>query len=148
MGSGDRAVGVVNAGWFGAVAVQIVGTVLVIAGVVSTRQLLRSRRRLERTTGVIVGDAPHTGGSLGTAPMRSARLRFTTRQGRVVERVSDVHSSWGPRIGKEVTVIYDPADPDGTGDTVGAWRFKVALTPVILLIGIGMVVLGTVLLGR
>jgi hypothetical protein len=118
-----------------------VGLALVYRGGVELLGWLRGRTRLRSTTGVVVGHvSPPAAGP--NNPSRSARIQFTADDGRVVEVVSSAWSSPGPRVGEQVPVRYDPADPAGTADRSGVQGVKVLLSPVLVLLGVGLAVFG------
>jgi hypothetical protein len=95
----------------------------------------RARHRLVRTTGVVVHLVDRMVADPGTKS-RAPVFRFTTGDGRVVE-VTSRTSTWpGPKIGKELTVVYDPQDPDGTAERIGAWKVKQVLLPLAVVGGL------------
>jgi hypothetical protein len=99
----------------------------------------RARHRVLKTVGVVVGRVEVLGQGAGVHN-RAGCFRFTTAEGIVVEAVSARYSFPGPRPGKRVAIVYDPADPHGTAELAGTRAFKLALSPA--LIAGGMVLAG------
>jgi hypothetical protein len=128
----------------GGLVVIAIGLLVAFAGLRELAGYLRARRRLRRTGGVVVGHVDAVGGYAGgtSTTMRSARLRFATRTGEVIESVSSARSSRPPPVGTHVPVVYDPADPAGTADTTGTAAFKVALSPLLILGGLAFAAFG------
>lgn len=120
----------------------VLGLVILYGSLSELRIWLRMRRRVRRAAGVIVGVKEET--ILGDRPMRgyAAVFRFVTEDGAVVEAVSSAASSPGPRVGRRITVVYDPADPHRTAERAGVWKLKVVLIPLLLVLGVGLVVFG------
>lgn len=81
--------------------------------------------------GVVVGHVEVVRRS-ASSRSRAARLRFTTVDGRVLETVSDLSSFPGKKLGKQVTVAYDPDNPQRTADLAGVKLFKLALDPLLI----------------
>lgn len=122
-----------------------VGLALVYGGLVELLGWLRGRTRLQRTTGVVVGlVSPPAAGPNDRS--RSARIRFTATDGRVVEFVSSAWSTPGPGVGTQVPVQYDPADPAATAERSGVSTAKLVLSPVLVLAGIGLAAFGLTLI--
>ncbi|MGH9211420.1 MAG: DUF3592 domain-containing protein [Acidimicrobiales bacterium] len=111
-----------------AAVVVVFGLLVAWAGGVELWRYLRSRRRLQRTSGIIVGLVEVGGMFRAGSKMFAARIRFTTHDGRVVETTSAAKSYPAPRVGRQVPVVYDPADPAATAERAGvrkpssAWR--------------------------
>lgn len=103
--------------------------------------LLRRRSRSVRVPGVFVATRDARG-ELGQSPSvhkRAAYFRFTTLDGRVVQAESRVQSFPGPKPGKRVMVMYDPARPY-KAETTG--RFAATLGLFLPLgIALGLLVL-------
>lgn len=119
-----------------------VGLVIVYGGAAELAGWFRARRRLRRTTGVIVGHVdPGTAVGPGTAS-RSAVFEFTTEDGRVVRAVSSAWSYPGPRAGTRVPVVYDPATPQTSAERAGVLQVKVALSPLLMALGVGLAIYG------
>jgi hypothetical protein len=77
----------------------------------------------------------------------SSQFRFTTNDGRSIESASSAWSTAAPRIGKPVTVVYDPADPQRRAETLGVYRVKFFIvTPILVLGGMTLAVSGLVFL--
>ncbi|WP_018655756.1 DUF3592 domain-containing protein [Actinomadura flavalba] len=101
-----------------------------------------AHRRLVRTRGVFVGRTDAAGTRPGVAA-RSGRFRFTTEQGRTVEATSRFYSFPGPRPGRPVTVIYDPARPEATAERLGVhWALLLVFGPAVAAVGVAMMTLG------
>ena len=119
----------------------LVGAVIVYAGTAELVGWVRSRARLRRVTAEIVGlHEP-----IATSPSnraRSAVFRFTTERGEVVEAISSAWTWPVPRIGRRITVTYDPHDPQGTADQVGVRAVKALLSPLLIVLGLGLGVIG------
>lgn len=113
----------------------LVGIVLIVGG---GRELLdwwSGRLRRQRVRGVFVG-RQNVGGQRPSVVSRAGRFRFTTREGHIVEAVSSLSTFPGPKPGKPVTISYDPVDPPGSAEVIGVLRFKVALSPLLILGGV------------
>jgi len=111
----------------------VVGLVIVYGGAAELFGWLRARRRLRRVPGVIVGavdDNPGPGGH-----RKAGRFRFTTDDGRVLTGVSSASTPRGPRVGKRVTVEYDPARPQDA-DIAGVKTLKLVLSPPLIIGGL------------
>jgi len=113
----------------------VVGLVIVWAGLVELVGWARARNRLVRVPGVVVGQAD-VGGRSAAVQSRAARFRFTTRDGRVVEAVSQLSSFPGPRPGTPVSVTYDPKNPQGTAEIGKVRSIKVVLSPLLIVGGL------------
>jgi hypothetical protein len=133
----------------GGLVVIAIGLLVAFAGLRELAGHLRARRRLERTGGVVVGHVDTVAGFAGgtSTSMRSARLRFTTKAGEVVESVGSARSSRSPPVGTGVAVVYDPADPAGTGDAARTAAVKILLSPLLILGGFAFAVFGVTQLG-
>jgi len=110
------------------------GILLVYGGMAELIPWLRARHRIRRATGVFV-DRANALAMPGRA-QRSGIFQFTTEDGRVFTGKSSFSSPRGPRVGKRVTIVYDPARPK---DADVAWvkTFKlVLLTPVLTVAGL------------
>jgi hypothetical protein len=121
------------------VAVVAVGALVGYGGAAELLAYARGRGRFQRARAVVVGliDAGH-----GNVKSRAARFRFTTADGHVIQRVSSLSSFPGPRVGKRLTVVYDPADPERTAERLGVWRLKLALSPLLVAGGVALAALG------
>lgn len=109
-----------------ALAVIIVGSIIVYGAGKELLSYFRARHRLQRARGVVVARVDVGRGQPNTVS-RSPVIRFTTSDGRVVETLSALSTFPGARVGKEFTVVYDPDDPEGTADRLSAWRIKFVL---------------------
>lgn len=108
-----------------------VGLVIVGGGCRDLLDQLRARRRTVRVPGVVVGHVD-VGRPSPASHSRAARLRFTTADGQVIETVSDLSTFPGKKLGKRVTVAYDPTNPQRTADLVGVKRLKLVLDPLLI----------------
>jgi hypothetical protein len=63
---------------------------------------------------------------------RAARLRFTTADGQVIETVSDLSTFPGKKLGKRVTVAYDPKNPQRSADLAGVKVLKLVPDPLLI----------------
>lgn len=124
-----------------AIVYIVVGLVLIWGGGAELFWWARARRRVARVQGVIVGLAD-VGGQTTAIRSRAARFRFTTSEGHPVEAVSEMSSFPGPKPGKQVSVVYDPADPAGTAEIAGVRNFKAAVSPLIVAGGVIFVIVG------
>lgn len=123
-----------------------IGLALIYGGAVELVGWLRSRSRVREVTGVIVGHVSPAAAGPGN-PSRSARIQFTAEDGRVVEVVSAAWSFPGGKVGQRVPVRYDPADPQGSADRAGVQSAKaLVVSPILILVGIGLAVFGTTFL--
>ncbi|MBE1536090.1 DUF3592 domain-containing protein [Actinomadura algeriensis] len=101
---------------------------------------VRIRTRGRRTIGVIVGHKAIKDSDTGTT--YAAIFRFGTEDGRTVEAVSTLSTSWRRGVGREVPLIYDPADPEGTADRPGTHRLDLVFIPMLLVCGAGLTIYG------
>jgi uncharacterized protein DUF3592 len=116
------------------IAVVAVALVITYGGVAELVSWARSHRRRLRVTAVIVGHHEPVAvnpGSRGRSPV----LRFTTRDGQVVDAVSSAYTFPEPKLGKRVPVTYDPADPRRSAERVGVLTFKVVVLSPLLVAG-------------
>lgn len=123
-----------------AVASAAMGVLLVYAGVGELRDWFRARSRLLRVPGVTVGSEEVLGRGPGVHN-RSARFRFTTDQGKVIDKESSFYSFPGPKPGKRVTVSYDPERPWESAEIAWVARMKVLFSPLLAGGGIAFLVL-------
>ncbi|MFF9850455.1 DUF3592 domain-containing protein [Streptomyces litmocidini] len=116
----------------------LMGGVLVWASAAELVEYARTRSRLVRTTGVVVGreDSEMRPG----VKRRSAVFRFTTEQGRSFEVVSSAQTWPGPKVGAPIPVIYDPERP-WRAERVGVFVFKLWFMPLTLALGVFFLVL-------
>lgn len=129
-----------------AAALIAVGSALLWGCWVEILAWSRRRRRGVRTIGIVVGHRTPASANPGTM-QRSGVFEFTTEDGQVVQATSSLSTPRGPRIGTQIPVVYDPADPVGTADRPGVLAFKmVALLPVMLAIGTALVIYGVTFL--
>jgi len=116
-----------------------VGLVIIWGGGSELLAWWRARRRLQRVTGVIVAREEFRDIALsGQGPLvrsRAARFRFSTDEGQLIEAVSAKSSFLGPRPGKQVSVLYDPADPQNSAEIAGVMTLKVLLSPALIVGG-------------
>ncbi|GLZ16127.1 hypothetical protein Acsp04_63620 [Actinomadura sp. NBRC 104425] len=103
---------------------------------------LRLTRRMRRARGVFVGreEVGHVSGP--GVYSRAARFRFTTEDGRTVERTSALSTFPGPRPGRAVTVVYDPERPHSTAERAGVHLAMLVLGPLVVVLGVIMVYRG------
>lgn len=74
-------------------------------------------------TGTVVGHMTRSSG--GTNRLLFPVVRFETHEGETVEFEAGTGSNVPPRVGEEVTVVYDPLRPEKARITVGsAIRFR------------------------
>jgi len=117
----------------------VVGAVLIWGSGRELFDYLRARRRLRRVSAVVVGRAEVSRGP--NTHSRSAVFRFTTEEGRPVETTSDLSTFPGKKVGTRLTVLYDPRDPE---EAEIAWvrLFKAVLSPLLMVGGVALIVLG------
>jgi hypothetical protein len=102
---------------------------------------LRAGARLRRTPGVIVG--PHREKPWSGTHRYSPQFRFTTDDGHNIEATSSAWSTAAPRVGKPVTVVYDPTNPRRRAETLSVYRVKLFIvTPILVLGGMALAVSG------
>ncbi|WP_030694361.1 DUF3592 domain-containing protein [Streptomyces globisporus] len=99
---------------------------------------LRTRSRLIRTTGVVVGleDSETRPG----VKRRSAVFRFTAGDGRSFETTSSAQTWPGLKVGTSIPVVYDPERP-WRAERAGVRVFKLWLMPLTLALGVFLLVL-------
>ncbi|MQY03840.1 DUF3592 domain-containing protein [Actinomadura macrotermitis] len=118
------------------------GGAFALGGVKEIADRVRLQRRSRRARGVFVareevGSVAHPG-----VRSRAVRFRFSTETGRVVERTSALTSFPGPRPGREVTVVYDPARPESTAERAGVHLALLFLAgPVLIALGVTMILM-------
>ncbi|GAA3944222.1 hypothetical protein GCM10023085_27780 [Actinomadura viridis] len=123
---------------------QIVGSLVALAfvggGLLETADRLRLQRRARRARGVFVAreDVLHPGGP--AVRTRAARFRFTTENGQVVERVSALTSFPGPKPGRSVDVVYDPARPQATAERVRVHQALLLIGPLLAVAGVVLLI--------
>jgi hypothetical protein len=105
---------------------------------------IRLHRRMRRARGVVV--ARHEVGHMAGPGVRSraAHFRFTTETGRVVERTSGLSSFPGPKPGRILTVVYDPARPESTAERAGVHLAFILLAPLVAAVGVVIMIWGLV----
>lgn len=124
-----------------ALPVILVGLAIAYGGVAELMIWLRSRDRLRRVTAVIVDLRTPTAvgpGHLGRSPV----FRLSTEDGRVIDAVSSAWTFPAPRIGRRIGVTCDPLDPQGTAEWAGVRIFKLILSPLLILFGLGLGIFG------
>jgi Protein of unknown function (DUF3592) len=109
----------------------VMGLLLIYGGGVEFLAWVRARSRRRRVPGVIVGRTEVLGTGPGTHT-RSARFQFTTEQGRVIDKESSFYSFPGPKVGKAVTVSYDPQNPRKSAEIAWvAWLKVIVSLPLM-----------------
>lgn len=117
-----------------------VGLYIVYAGVSMLVSRLRLQLRGPRVPGVVVGRS-NSAAKPGVVS-RSGVIRFTTLEGETVESTSSVSSFPGPKVGRQVTVVYDPKRPERTGERVGTHKAMLLFAaPLFIAAGVAVVVL-------
>jgi uncharacterized protein DUF3592 len=119
----------------GGIVVIVIG--LVVVGGAGSELLgwARSRRRLVRTGAVVVGHVdPGAAVSPGTAA-RSAEFEFSTESGERIRAVSSAWSYPGPRIGRRISIRYDPRNPRRSAERSGVIVIKLVLMLPLLAFG-------------
>lgn len=119
--------------WIGYLLVIAFGLLLVHGGLSEWISWLRARRRIRRVTGVFVSRTDAT--PVPGRAQRSGVFQFTTEDGRVLTGTSSFSSPRGPRVGKQVTIVYDPADPE-EADVAWVKTLKLVISPVLVLVGL------------
>ncbi|MES9543165.1 DUF3592 domain-containing protein [Actinomadura sp. NPDC000600] len=115
------------------------GVAVFCGGVYELVTRLRLQGRMARAEGVFVGRDDVMGPGGPSTRSRVGRFRFTTPQGRPVEASSSLHSFPGPKPGKPVTVVYDPARPEDTAERLGVHYLQLfAIGPLVMAIGIAV----------
>ncbi|MEU8801513.1 DUF3592 domain-containing protein [Spirillospora sp. NPDC048819] len=117
----------------------LLGVALVCGGVYEVVKRLRLQSRMVRAAGVFVGRDDVMGPGGPSTASRVGRFRFTTAQGRPVEATSSLYSFPGPKPGRSVTVIYDPARPEDTAERLGVHYLQlVAIGPLLMAVGVAV----------
>lgn len=127
--------------WAGYLLGIAFGLLLLHGGLSEWISWLRARRRMRRVTGVFVGRTDAA--SVPGRAQRSGVFQFTTEDGRVFTGTSSFSSPRGPRVGKRVTIVYDPADPENA-DVAWVKTLKLVISPVFILLGLWFVYRGIV----
>lgn len=122
-------------------ALIAIGLAVAYGGLAEFFGWLRRRVRQRSTVGVVVGHMAGPGAGPAGPGAAAARIRFTVADGRDVEVVS---AAWFPaaQVGRQVPVVYDPADPAGSADRAGAGRTRLLLAPLMIVAGLGLAALG------
>lgn len=117
----------------------LLGALVFGGGAFEVVSRLRLQRRILRATGVFVGRDDVMGPGGPSAMSRTGRFRFTTAQGWPVEASSSLYSFPGPKPGKSVTVIYDPARPKDTAERLGVhYLSMVVIGPLLMVVGVAV----------
>ncbi|MFG2085537.1 MULTISPECIES: DUF3592 domain-containing protein [unclassified Spirillospora] len=117
----------------------LLGVALVGGGVYEVVKRLRLQSRMLRAAGVFVGRDDVLGPGGPSTTSRVGRFRFTTAQGRPVEAGSSLYSFPGPKPGRSVTVVYDPAQPEETAERLGVHYLQlVAIGPLLMAVGVAV----------
>lgn len=131
---------------FGAVLALLMGLAMIRAGGLILVEWFRSRSRVRRAAGIIIDrrEGPTEPG------IRSQEgiFRFTTEDGRVITKDSSFYSYPGPRIGKQVTVVYDPVHPEKSAEIAWVRRLWLILSPLLVAGGVALCVTGVMPLFR
>ncbi|GAA2421128.1 hypothetical protein GCM10010191_35640 [Actinomadura vinacea] len=118
-----------------------VGLAFIVGGLRELAGRIRMQRRMRRAPGVFVGRAEVGHMSGPGVRSRAGRFRFTTEAGQVVERMSALSSFPGPKPGRSLTVVYDPARPGSTAER--AWvhlALLLVFSPVAIALGTFIVI--------
>ncbi|WP_158718767.1 DUF3592 domain-containing protein [Streptomyces griseus] len=116
----------------------LLGGALIWGSVTEVTGYLRSRSRLVRTTGVVIGvDEEETRPGVRR---RSALFRFTTDDGETIETVSSAQTWPGPKVGALIPVTYDPEHP-WEAERTGVLVFKLWMMPFTFALGVLFLVL-------
>ncbi|MBO0853567.1 MAG: DUF3592 domain-containing protein [Nocardia sp.] len=101
---------------------------------------IRRRARLIRTTATVVGavDSDPKPASVG----RSAVFRFRTGQGEVIDATSSFYAGRGPRVGRELGIVYDGARPHDFAERRGVVIGRLILAAPLMALGIFLAVDG------
>jgi hypothetical protein len=118
----------------------LLGVAVFCGGVYEVVKRLRLQSRMLRASGVFVGRDEVLGPGGPSTTSRVGRFRFTTQQGRPVEASSSLYSFPGPKPGRSVTVIYDPAHPEDTAERLGVHYLQLlAVGPLLMAVGAAVV---------
>ncbi|MFI0356814.1 DUF3592 domain-containing protein [Actinomadura sp. 9N407] len=118
-----------------------IGLYVAYAGVSMLVAKIRLQLRGPRVPGVVAGRTDAAATRPGVVS-RSGVVRFTTEDGRTVEATSSVHSFPGPKVGRQVTVVYDPKRPERTGERIGVHLFLLLVgAPLFIAVGAGIALL-------
>lgn len=123
--------------------VALVGLVFVGAGVLLVRSYAKTRGYV-RAPGVIVDRVVSSTYSNDGRRTASAVFEFADGEGRAIRKQSTRASYPWPEIGVDVTVVYDPADPEGTAETLGSRNSSLGIGLALLVAGVAVIVLGLV----
>ncbi|MEU4827522.1 DUF3592 domain-containing protein [Actinomadura sp. NPDC023710] len=114
----------------------LLGAAIFCGGVYEAVKRLRLQGRMLRAPGVFVGRDEVMGPGGPSTTSRVGRFRFTTPQGRRVEASSSLYSFPGPKPGRAVTVVYDPASPEDTAERLGVHYLQlIAVGPLLMAVG-------------
>ncbi|WP_298332003.1 DUF3592 domain-containing protein [Haloactinopolyspora sp.] len=117
----------------------ILGVAICCGGGYEVVTRVRLTRRMLRADGVFVGRDDVLGPGGASTRSRVGRFEFTTAQGQQIEASSSLYSFPGPKPGKPVTVIYDPARPEASAERLGVHRLQMwAIGPLLIAVGIAV----------
>ncbi len=90
------------------------------------------------TSGTVVGHKTRSSG--GNNRLLYPVVRFETQEGSTVEFESRTGGNTPPRVGEEVTVVYDPLRPEEAGLTLGSTiRFRPQTFVIVGVLALGIV---------
>ena len=86
-----------------------------------------------QTTGIVIDHKSRSSGGFDSySRLLFPVVRFETQDGKTVEFESGLGTNIPPRVGEEVTVIYDPSRPQEAKVTVGSTlRFRPKMLVVV-----------------
>ncbi|NNH74798.1 hypothetical protein HLB23_33950 [Nocardia uniformis] len=120
---------------FQAILAIAVGLVILTGVVREVTAWLRMRRRLRRTTAVVVGTQQWGAADPGVTA-RSGVFEFVTDRGERVRASSSFYAGRGPRVGRTLGIVYDPENPWGYAERTGVHGAKLALAPALTVLGV------------
>lgn len=140
---------------------EAIGIVALVAAVLTTVGAVfavHGLRGLQRTRRFVAGSASATGtvtdsvgrwysdpgDDPGVSKLSHPVVRFVTGDGRTVEFESQVGSNLAPKVGQEVTVLYDPLNPKEA--RIRTFMMLWALPSIFTLLGGLLLVPGVLLL--
>jgi hypothetical protein len=100
--------------------VALVGLAFIGGGAFTLRMYSKARTYV-RVAGVVVDRVESfSSGSESGNRMASPIFEFVDNRGQTIRKKSGSASYPWPEIGKNVTILYDPADPEGTAEIVNS----------------------------
>src|SRR3712207_620853 len=140
---------------------EVIGVVALVAGLLTAvgavfavrgfRELLSTRRfvaEAEAATGTVTDSVGrwyrNPGDEPGLSRLSHPVVRFVTGDGRTVEFESQAGSNLAPKVGQQVTVLYDPLRPEEA--KIRSFMMLWALPSILTVLGVFLLFPGVLML--